>query len=78
MTTLTNDSPTYDPPLTGLRIIDLSSGPMTAVARLLADLGAHVSAVKLIGVTNHSEVGPHVASVALGTATMSLLREPFS
>ncbi|MCK0173845.1 CoA transferase [Mycolicibacterium sp. F2034L] len=41
----------YDPPLSGVRILDLSSGPMTAVGRLLADLGADVAAVELRGVT---------------------------
>ena len=29
----------YDPPLSGVRILDLSSGPMTAVGRLFADSG---------------------------------------
>lgn len=62
------DTATYDPPLAGIRILDLSSGPMTAIGRLLADLGAHVTAVDLAGVTRRDEVGPHVGSVALGTA----------
>lgn len=59
---------TYDPPLTGIRILDLSSGPMTAVGRLLADLGARVTAVDLAGVTGHAEVGPHIGAVPLATA----------
>lgn len=42
----------YDPPLAGVRILDLSSGPMTAVGRLLADLGADVVAVTLAGVSD--------------------------
>lgn len=41
----------YDPPLAGVRVLDLSSGPMTAVGRLLADLGADITAVTLSGVT---------------------------
>jgi len=58
----------YDPPLSGVRILDLSSGPMTAVGRLLADLGADITAVTLVGVTGDETVGPIVDSVALGTA----------
>lgn len=61
-------SDTYDPPLAGIRILDLSSGPMTAIGRLLTDLGAHVTAVDLAGVTRRDEVGPRVGSVALATA----------
>lgn len=41
----------YDPPLAGVRILDLSRGPMTAVGRLLADLGAAVTQAHLHGVT---------------------------
>lgn len=41
----------YDPPLSGVTVLDLTSGPMTAVGRLLADLGAHVIPVVLSGVT---------------------------
>ncbi|CRZ15591.1 CaiB/BaiF CoA-transferase family protein [Mycolicibacterium neworleansense] len=41
----------YDPPLAGVGILDLSRGPMTAVSRLLADLGAAVTQVHLHGVT---------------------------
>lgn len=40
---------TYDPPLSGVRILDLTAGPMTAVGRLLADLGAQIQAVTLAG-----------------------------
>ncbi|KAA0117991.1 CoA transferase [Mycolicibacterium sp. P9-22] len=46
----------YDPPLSGVRVLDLSTGPMTAVGRLLADLGAHVSPIALQGV--NSQDGP--------------------
>ncbi|MGV0814357.1 CoA transferase [Mycolicibacterium boenickei] len=42
---------TYDPPLSWVRVLDLSRGPMTAVGRLLADLGASVTQVHLHGVT---------------------------
>ena len=37
----------YDPPLSGVRVLDVSSGPMTAIGRLLADLGADVVRVQL-------------------------------
>lgn len=39
----------YDPPLSGVHVLDLTSGPMTAVGRLLADLGAQVRVVRLPG-----------------------------
>lgn len=58
----------YDPPLSGVRILDLSSGPMTAVGRLLADLGAEVTPVDLRGVTGHATTGPRVDTVPVGTA----------
>ena len=58
----------YDPPLAGVQIVDLSSGPMAAVGRLFADLGAHVTAVRLRGVTADDTVGPYIDSVAVGTA----------
>ncbi|WP_422741987.1 CoA transferase [Mycobacterium sp. WMMD1722] len=46
----------YDPPLAGVRILDLSAGPMTAVGRLLADLGADITAITLPGITaDHSD-----------------------
>lgn len=48
----------YDPPLSGVRVLDLSTGPMTAVGRLLADLGAHVSPVALQGVNSQDEPVP--------------------
>ncbi len=58
----------YDPPLSGVRVLDLSSGPMTAVGRLLADLGADVTPVRLPGVTEENTVGPHIDSVPVATA----------
>ncbi|MGE0216252.1 CoA transferase [Mycolicibacterium sp.] len=57
----------YDPPLSGVRILDLSAGPMTAVGRLFADLGAQVTAVRLRGVTGADTVGPHLGTVPVGT-----------
>ncbi|QZT61670.1 CaiB/BaiF CoA-transferase family protein [Mycolicibacterium austroafricanum] len=59
---------TYDPPLLGVRILDASSGPMTAVARLLADLGADVTVLRLDGVTGDEPVGPLIDSVDVQTA----------
>ncbi|MGV0593322.1 CaiB/BaiF CoA-transferase family protein [Mycolicibacterium vulneris] len=57
----------YDPPLAGVRILDLSRGPMTAVGRLLADLGAAVTQVHLRGVTEQpaESVGVDADSVAI-------------
>ena len=59
---------TYDPPLSGVRILDLSSGPMTVLGRLLADLGARVIPVRLAGVTHETPVGPHIEGVDIGMA----------
>ncbi len=58
----------YDPPLAGVRILDLSRGPMTAVGRLLADLGAAVTQVHLHGVTEQpvASAGVDADSVAIG------------
>ncbi|BBW99722.1 CoA transferase [Mycolicibacterium moriokaense] len=59
----------YDPPLSGTRILDLTSGPMTAVGRLFADLGAHVTALHVPGITADDDVvGPHVDEVPIQTA----------
>lgn len=58
----------YDPPLAGVEILDLTAGPVTAVGRLMADLGAHVTAVNLAGVTADDTVGPRVDGVPIGTA----------
>jgi crotonobetainyl-CoA:carnitine CoA-transferase CaiB-like acyl-CoA transferase len=60
--------PQYDPPLSGVQVLDLSSGPMAAVGRLLADLGAHVTHVRLRGITGDEPVGPVVGGVPVGTA----------
>ena len=62
------DTTAYDPPLSGVQIIDLSSGPMTAVGRLLCDLGAQVTQVTLRGVSADDGVGPQIDSVPIGTA----------
>ena len=58
----------YDPPLAGLRIVDTSTGPMTAIGRLFADLGAEVIVAQMAGVTVDEPVGPHIASVPVQTA----------
>lgn len=62
------DTTAYDPPLSGVRVLDLSSGPMTAIGRLLADLGARVTRVVLHGVTDGRTCGRVVDGVAIGTA----------
>lgn len=61
-------TPGYDPPLLGVRVIDLVSGPMQGVSRLLLDLGAQVTRVRLPGVTNEAGFGPTAAGIALGSA----------
>ena len=61
-------TPGYDPPLLGVRVIDLVSGPMQGVSRLLLDLGAQVTRVRLPGVTNEAQFGPVVGGIALGSA----------
>ncbi|BBX83629.1 CaiB/BaiF CoA-transferase family protein [Mycolicibacterium aubagnense] len=58
----------YDPPLSGIEILDLTAGPITAIGRLLADLGAHVTSVHLAGVTAADTTGPRVDGVPIGTA----------
>ncbi|OLP02173.1 CoA transferase [Mycolicibacterium porcinum] len=57
----------YDPPLAGVRILDLSRGPMIAVGRLLADLGAAMTQVHLHGVTEQpaESAGVDADSVAI-------------
>ncbi|MCF6385397.1 CoA transferase [Mycobacterium sp. MBM] len=57
-----DDDHDYDPPLSGVRVLDLTAGPMTAVGRLLADLGAHVSPVALQSICRTPD------SIALDTA----------
>ena len=61
-------TPGYDPPLLGVHVIDLVAGPMQAVSRLLLDLGAQVTRVRLPGVTNEAGFGPVAAGIALGSA----------
>ena len=60
--------PAYDPPLLGVRVIDLVSGPMQAVSRYLLDFGAHVTRAHLPGVTGGAGFGPVIDGTALGGA----------
>jgi crotonobetainyl-CoA:carnitine CoA-transferase CaiB-like acyl-CoA transferase len=60
--------PEYDPPLAGVKVVDLVSGPMESVTRLLIDLGADVTRVTLAGVSDDAEHGPEADGVALGAA----------
>lgn len=64
---MSHASTDYDPPLAGVRVIDLSSGPMAAVGRLLADLGADVTQVALHGINDRGQVlaGPDGIGVAI-------------
>lgn len=55
----------YDAPLSGVRVIDLASGPMLQVGRLLADLGAEVTHVDLAGVSRPEAFGPVVDGVSV-------------
>jgi crotonobetainyl-CoA:carnitine CoA-transferase CaiB-like acyl-CoA transferase len=65
---VSDTAPAYDPPLSGVQVVDLSSGPMTAVGRLLADLGAHITCVVLQSVAGSDVTGPVVDGVPIGTA----------
>lgn len=60
--------PGYDPPLLGVRVIDLVSGPMQAVSRYLLDFGAQVTRAQLPGVTVDEGFGPVVDGIGLGDA----------
>ncbi|GHF36374.1 crotonobetainyl-CoA:carnitine CoA-transferase CaiB-like acyl-CoA transferase [Amycolatopsis bartoniae] len=64
---MTDNTPSYDPPLLGVQVVDLVSGPMQAVGRHLLDLGASVHRVRLSGVTSDAGFGPVVDGVALGS-----------
>jgi crotonobetainyl-CoA:carnitine CoA-transferase CaiB-like acyl-CoA transferase len=61
-------TPGYDPPLRGVRVVDLMSGPMQAVGRYLLDFGAQVTRVRLTGVSGDAGFGPVVDGIALGSA----------
>src|ERR1700722_2185847 len=63
-----SSTPSYDPPLLGVRVLDLVSGPMQAVSRHLLDLGAQVTRAQVPGVTSGADFGPVVDGIALGSA----------
>lgn len=59
----------YDPPLRGVRVIDLLTGPMRAVGKHLIDLGAHVTRVRCAQFGSDDDgFGPVVDGIALGSA----------
>lgn len=62
----------YDPPLSGVRVLDLTVGPMLAVSRIYADLGAEVTHVDLDGVTIAVPFGPVVDGVEISAALATL------
>jgi crotonobetainyl-CoA:carnitine CoA-transferase CaiB-like acyl-CoA transferase len=62
----------YDPPLAGMKVVDLISGPMESVTRLLIDLGADVTRVNLVGISDNTDVGPVADGIALGSAIARL------
>lgn len=62
----------YDPPLSGLRVVDLTTGPMLAISRIYADLGAEVTHVQLSGVTTVVPFGPIVDGVEIVPALATL------
>ncbi|HEY7295930.1 MAG TPA: CoA transferase [Dehalococcoidia bacterium] len=54
----------HSPPLTGLRIVELASGPRSAFcAKLLADMGADVIAVEPPGGSTARRIGPFAGDV---------------
>ena len=65
---MTSAAPGYDPPLLGVRVIDLVRGPMQVVSRHFLDLGAHVTRPRLLGLADSVGHGPVVDGVALGSA----------
>jgi crotonobetainyl-CoA:carnitine CoA-transferase CaiB-like acyl-CoA transferase len=65
---MSDSYPAYDPPLSGVRVVDASCGPMAAVGRLLADLGAHVTHASLRGISEGTPSGPTIGGVPVGTA----------
>ena len=65
---MTESNAAYDPPLSGVRVVDASCGPMAAIGRLLADLGAHVTRVSLRGVFAGRPPGPTVGGVPVALA----------
>lgn len=58
----------YDPPLSGVRVLDLTRGPMLAVSRIYADLGADVTHVTVAGVTEERPFGLVVDGVEISAA----------
>jgi crotonobetainyl-CoA:carnitine CoA-transferase CaiB-like acyl-CoA transferase len=64
--------PTYDPPLAGVRVIDLVSGPMESIGRILIDLGADLTVVDVPGITERSVDGPVADGIALRSAIARL------
>src|SRR6185437_10273100 len=60
-------TPGYDPPLLGVRVTDLVSGPMQAVSRHFLDLGAQVTRVHRPGVTASAARGARQVTADLST-----------
>ena len=76
MTSIT--APRYDPPLLGVHVVDLVSGPLQAVSRHLLDLGARVTRASLLGVTSRAAHGPVVDGVAVEDALAARGAAPFA
>jgi crotonobetainyl-CoA:carnitine CoA-transferase CaiB-like acyl-CoA transferase len=69
---MNNTSTRYDPPLAGVTVLDLISGPMESIGRLLIDLGADVIRVELTGVTGDRTEGPTADGVSLAASIARL------
>ncbi len=60
------------PPLAGLRVIDLVTGPMAAIARQLAELGADVIRLEPADGAKDRRSGPRVGDISLAFAATNL------
>ena len=70
--TVTRSNSPDDAPLAGLRVLDLAYGPLGAVARALAELGAEVVRVEPPGGAPDRRQGPVAAGVSLAFAAANL------
>ncbi|WP_460775771.1 CaiB/BaiF CoA-transferase family protein [Microbacterium sp. GXF7504] len=60
---MTDDA--VDPPLRGIRVLDLTGGPLQTVGRLLAELGADLTRVTAPGITVERPFGPVVDGIGV-------------
>jgi crotonobetainyl-CoA:carnitine CoA-transferase CaiB-like acyl-CoA transferase len=62
---MSDESQTYDPPLAGVEVIDLITGPMSGIGRILTDLGASVTHVDFSDAAARSTSGPRIGGHSL-------------